>query len=97
MYSGIAYNNSFKGALKNKHDAEDILQNVFYKIHNSIYQLKDTDKLQAWIYQITRNAIIDYYRRKEIVMESTELPEEESADGSTNPNAMPKSLHVLNP
>jgi RNA polymerase sigma-70 factor, ECF subfamily len=46
--------------------AEDILQEVFLRIHNRIETLRDDAKLQSWIYQITRNAIKDYYRgRKE--------------------------------
>lgn len=45
--------------------AEDILQDVFLKIHQRIEMLKDAQKLESWLYQITRNAIIDYYRSKE--------------------------------
>jgi RNA polymerase sigma-70 factor, ECF subfamily len=42
--------------------AEDILQDVFLKIHTHIDSLREADKLQSWIYQIARNAIADYYR-----------------------------------
>lgn len=42
--------------------AEDILQDVFIKIHSHINTLKDENKLQSWIFQITRNTIADYYR-----------------------------------
>jgi RNA polymerase sigma-70 factor (ECF subfamily) len=42
--------------------AEDILQDVFIKIHSHIDTLKDENKLQSWIFQITRNTIADYYR-----------------------------------
>ena len=45
--------------------AEDILQEVFLKIHRHIETLKDTKKLESWVYQITRHALIDYYRGKE--------------------------------
>ena len=38
------------------------MQNVFVKISTNIKKLADTEKLQSWIYAITRNAIIDYYR-----------------------------------
>ncbi|MEQ6168517.1 RNA polymerase sigma factor SigZ [Ekhidna sp. MALMAid0563] len=45
------------------HDhAEDILQEVFLKLHLKIDQLKDSTKLTSWVYQITRNTIIDSYR-----------------------------------
>ncbi|HVB23525.1 MAG TPA: RNA polymerase sigma factor SigZ [Ktedonobacteraceae bacterium] len=43
-------------------NAEDILQDVFVKIHTRIHTLRDEEKLQGWIYQIARNAIYDYYR-----------------------------------
>jgi RNA polymerase sigma-70 factor (ECF subfamily) len=44
--------------------AEDILQDVFIKIHSHIDTLKDENKLQSWIFQITRNTIADYYRSR---------------------------------
>jgi RNA polymerase sigma-70 factor (ECF subfamily) len=46
-------------------NAEDILQEVFLKIHQHIETLKDVKKLESWVYQITRHARIDYYRSKE--------------------------------
>ena len=42
--------------------AEDLLQDVFLKIHQHVDTLKDVKKLESWIYRLTRNAIIDYYR-----------------------------------
>ena len=42
--------------------AEDILQNVFLKIYTKIKTLKEEQQLESWLYQITRNTIIDYYR-----------------------------------
>lgn len=44
------------------HSAEDILQDVFLKIHTRIDTLHQQDRMAAWIYQIARNAISDYYR-----------------------------------
>lgn len=46
----------------NDSDVEDILQNVFLKIHQNIGELRDAERLQPWVFQIARNAIIDYYR-----------------------------------
>ncbi len=45
-----------------QHSAEDILQEVFLKIHSRIATLQDQDRLSSWIFQIARNAIVDYYR-----------------------------------
>lgn len=52
--------------------ADDILQEVFIKIHSRIHTIKDIRKLNGWIYQIARHAIIDYYRGKKVV---SKLPE----------------------
>ena len=58
--------------VSSKEDAEDILQNVFIKISSSLEQLSDEVKVKGWIYAITRNAVIDYYRlnvnRKKIAL-----------------------------
>ena len=62
--------------VRNRHDAEDILQDVFIKIHNGINKLEEKDKLQSWVYQITRNKIIDYYRRQTDVTVSSEISED---------------------
>ena len=47
--------------------AEDILQDVFLKIQSRIKTLTDHTKLESWIYQITRNTIIDHYRTTKIL------------------------------
>ena len=46
----------------NRFIAEDILQEIFLKVVNKYDQLKDQNKLKSWLFQITRNSIIDYYR-----------------------------------
>ena len=68
---------------------KDILQEVFIKIHNNVEHLNEGQKVTNWIYQITRNAIIDYYRKKKItVVESNfDLPEEIEPKQSTLLNA----------
>jgi len=42
--------------------ADDLLQQVFLRIHTRIETLRDETKLSAWIYQIARNVIADHYR-----------------------------------
>ncbi|MBV9712466.1 MAG: sigma-70 family RNA polymerase sigma factor, partial [Ktedonobacteraceae bacterium] len=65
--------------------AEDLLQEVFLKIHQHGEELRDAKKLESWIYRITRNAIIDFYRsvRPTSSLDApgvVELPEELSDD-----------------
>lgn len=51
--------------VSNKAETEDILQEVFLRVHRHIEELKDPNRLVSWIYQITRHAIIDHYRLSE--------------------------------
>lgn len=43
-------------------EAEDLVQDVYVKISRSIHSLRDRDRMEAWIYQVTRNVIADHYR-----------------------------------
>jgi RNA polymerase sigma-70 factor (ECF subfamily) len=46
--------------------ADDVLQDVFVKIHTQLDSLKENQKLESWLFQVTRNTIIDYHRSKKI-------------------------------
>lgn len=65
--------------IHNEAVAEDILQDVFLKIHMHIETLHDEEKLQAWLYQIARRTIYDYYRSQKITQtlpETFDIPQE---------------------
>ena len=55
--------NFVEAKVKERATAEDIVQEVFIKIHSKAGQLKETDKITGWIYQITRNAVADHFRK----------------------------------
>lgn len=48
--------------VRDRQDAEDIVQDVFVKVQLNQHQLRDTEKLLGWMYRITHHAITDYYR-----------------------------------
>ncbi len=57
--------------VKDKDLANDILQDVFIKVHQKLDHLKEEDKLGSWVYSITRNTISDHFRnRKTISLEN---------------------------
>jgi RNA polymerase sigma-70 factor (ECF subfamily) len=60
--------------------AEDIRQDVFVKIQKRLGQLEDPAKVEGWIYLVTRNAVIDHYRRRK---ETVEVPETLAAEAES--------------
>jgi RNA polymerase sigma-70 factor (ECF subfamily) len=62
-------------------DADDLLQIVFAKIHAGLGGLADSERLPAWIFQITRRTLIDHFRSRASAPEFVDLPEG-LADGS---------------
>ena len=62
--------------VKDADAAEDILQDVFIKIHLNLDKLKSESKLNSWLFQITRNAIIDFFRQTKTTDLKSDVSEE---------------------
>lgn len=43
-------------------DADDILQDVFVRIHRHAGTVERRERLVSWLFQVTRHAIADFYR-----------------------------------
>lgn len=42
--------------------ADDLLQETFLRVHQRMDSVKDEQRLNAWVFQIARNLIIDHFR-----------------------------------
>jgi RNA polymerase sigma-70 factor (ECF subfamily) len=64
--------------VKSKNEAEDLTQEVFLKIYQSIENFEDKNKPPlAYFFTIARNTIVDYWRKKkELSIDENELSEE---------------------
>jgi len=49
--------------VRDRDSAEDILQEVMLRIHRHAGELERSSAVGAWVHQITRNAVADYYRK----------------------------------
>lgn len=49
--------------VKEKNIAKDILQNTFLKAYENLHQIKQEGKTKAWLFQISRNEVANYYKR----------------------------------
>lgn len=45
-------------------EVDDLLSDVFVKVHTRIDTLEDEARLAPWLFQITRNTLTDHYRRR---------------------------------
>ncbi len=56
--------NFIKKRIPKADDAEDILQDVFEQLTANFDVLNPIEQITAWIFRVTRNKIIDRYRKK---------------------------------
>jgi RNA polymerase sigma-70 factor (ECF subfamily) len=45
-------------------DADDLLQDVFVRVVEKIGSLRHAGRIESWVYQIARNTVADFYRRR---------------------------------
>ena len=56
--------NTVIGFLQNTEDAEDVTQDVFVKIYESIAQFKGESALSTWVYRVAVTTALEFLRRK---------------------------------
>ncbi|MFD2514575.1 RNA polymerase sigma factor SigZ [Pontibacter locisalis] len=83
----LAYEAQLKGFVQkrilDKAEADDILQQLYLKVYKNCEQLQEVKNVKAWLYQITRNAVYDFFRENsrrqsiaELELSEGELPED---------------------
>ncbi len=63
--------------------ADDLLQEVYLKVHTNVDSLRDPARMESWVYQIARHVITDYYRAQKPQAEISDLipiPEDNDDD-----------------
>ena len=61
--------------VSNREDAEDILQDVFYQLaRSSAEEGSEIERVSAWLYRVTRNMVLNFWRKKREVTFDTEDP-----------------------
>lgn len=75
-------------------DIEDILQEVFIKVYKNLNDYDDNYKFSTWIYQITRNTVIDAIRKKHARPQAIQMENEEILDFFAGSVDMEKGILV---
>ena len=78
----LKYSHTVKDFIRNQtHNADvtdDILQEVFIKIHQSLHLLRDEERVAGWVFQIARNTVLNYFRSQKRNLENQELHQVEN-------------------
>lgn len=67
--------------VRNEHDADDILQDVFTRLQTGV---DGVENLEAWIFQVTRHAVVDHFRKRTAVELTTDPAEPQAAEDVTS-------------
>jgi len=67
---------------KDHYLTDDLIQEVFIKVHTKIGTLQDIDKLRSWLFTIAKNTVFDHFRisknNHNIQQDTTEMSDDES-------------------
>lgn len=64
--------------------AKDLVQDIFVKIHLNLHTLHNEEKLAAWVYQIARNSILDFFKKNKYEADLTKDIAEENEPTNFN-------------
>jgi RNA polymerase sigma-70 factor, ECF subfamily len=84
-----------RGRVGDDAEAEDILQEVFIRVHRHLCCQPEWEKPDGWFYQIARNLIIDHYRRQRDTVEISESLEADSDDEVDPETVLALSLNEM--
>lgn len=83
------FNQRIRGYVKSKVSdrqlAEDLVQEIFIKVHDHIDNVNETDRIDGWIFRIAKNKVIDHYRTQRTfhsISEWENVPQYATADSN---------------
>ena len=69
LYSKMVYNLALS-YVQNVEDAEEIVQDVFLKVHDRQNEFRGDSAVKTWIYRITVNTSLDYLKKQKAAKRS---------------------------
>ena len=94
----MAHRDAFVGflmkRLRNRADVDDVLQDFCLRVLARKDQLRDADRLDAWLYAILRSALNDHYRRSGRRARLGEAVAREAVEPDLAPDAAETMTHV---
>lgn len=82
----LKFSHPVKDFIRNKtHNADitdDILQEVFIKIHQNLPLLRNEERVAGWVFQIARNTVLNYFRFQKKQLENQEFYSQQTEEES---------------
>ena len=97
---GSRLRNFIRRRVSDPRDAEDVLQDVFYKLVEANRLLMPIDHVTGWLFRVARNRITDLFRKKQPEDFSDTAIEDEEGDALQiedllpSPDAGPEALYL---
>ena len=94
--------NFIRRRVPNEADAEDLLQEVFYRLVEANRLLMPIDHVTGWLFRVARNGITDLFRKKKSVSFGDAAAEDQDGERARiedllpSPEAGPEALYVRN-
>jgi RNA polymerase sigma-70 factor (ECF subfamily) len=89
IYGSKIYQLAFR-YLRNKEDAEEVTQDVLFKVHRKVGEFRGDAALSSWIYRITFNAAMSRLRTVKYQRSQTDDVPVLTADGEESATARPE-------
>jgi RNA polymerase sigma factor (sigma-70 family) len=99
---GSRLRNFIRRRVADPRDAEDVLQDVFFKLVEANRLLMPIDHLTGWLFRVARNRITDLFRKKKPELFSDAAIEDEEGEALQiedllpSPDAGPEALYFRN-
>ena len=84
--------------IKDDQVTDDLLQEVFIKVHTKINQLADENKIKSWLFSIARNIVMDHLKsakQVEILKEDSISTEKEVNSDHSEEDCLPGIINHL--
>jgi RNA polymerase sigma factor (sigma-70 family) len=99
---GSRLRNFIRRRVADPRDAEDVLQDVFYRLVEANRLLMPIDHVTGWLFRVARNRITDLFRKKKPELFSDAASEDEEGESLQledllpSPDAGPEALYFRN-
>lgn len=74
--------------------ASDVTQEIFIRIYHSLDKFREEKNFTSWVFTISRNYCIDYWRKNKKYLQSQELDEKINSDQATPEDNLIKASEI---